>query len=87
MLQGISQGYFDGQLNIMGQQTDPSGQYAQIGFSATMGGAPVMGMISVASDGQSGGRGFLMFDHASQFNQSGPVMMNAIQQTMMQGSY
>lgn len=79
LLQGV-QGYFDGPPQVMGAMTDPSDMFGQIGFQATLRGRPVMGIIAVMSDGRSGGRGYLMFDAAERFNQTAPLMMNAVQQ-------
>lgn len=71
-------GYFDAELAIIGQQSDPSGSYAQIGFSSSKAGAPVMGMI-VVSPGPNGlMNGALLVDRADQFQQTGPAMMAAL---------
>lgn len=74
------QGYFDGPPQIMGQMNDPSDMFGQMGFQATLQGQPVMGVIAVVSDGQNGGKGYLMLDRADRFNQTAPTMMNTMQQ-------
>ncbi|MBT9447602.1 MAG: hypothetical protein IV086_18045 [Hyphomonadaceae bacterium] len=79
IVQGL-QGYFDGPLQVMGAMNDPSDMFGQVGFQATLQGQPVMGMIAVVSDGQNGGRGYLMLDRADRFNQTAPMMMNTMQQ-------
>ena len=79
------QGYFDGAPQVMGSSNDPSDMFSQVGFQATLRGQPVMGMIAAVSNGQNGGRGYLMFDRADRFNQTAPVMMNVVQQNAGQG--
>lgn len=80
VVQSLQQGYFDRPPQIMGAMNDPSDMFGQIGFQTTMQGRPVMGIIAVMSDGQNGGRAYLMIDSADRFNQTAPVMMNAVQQ-------
>lgn len=79
------QGYFDGPPQVMGQMNDPSDMFGQTGFQATLQGQPVMGVIAVVSDGQNGGKGYLMLDRADRFNQTAPVMMNTMQQHVGMG--
>lgn len=80
MVMSLQQGYFDHPPQIMGAMNDPSDMFGQIGFQTTMQGRPIMGMIAVMSNGQNGGRAYLMFDAAERFNQTAPIMMNAVQQ-------
>lgn len=80
VLQSLQQGYFDGAPQVMGAMTDPSDMFGQVGFQATLRGQPVMGIIAVMSNGQNGGRAYLMFDAAERFNQTAPMMMNVVQQ-------
>lgn len=70
--------YFDAPPQVVGQQADPSDQMAQVGFQTSIGGVPVMGMISTMSNGQGGGQGVLMFDRADRFQQTAPIMMQAV---------
>lgn len=80
VVQSLQQGYFDRPPQIMGAMSDPSDMFGQVGFQTTMQGRPVMGIIAIMSNGQNGGRAYLMFDTAERFNQTAPVMMNAVQQ-------
>jgi len=80
IMQSLQQGYFDAPPQIMGAMNDPSDMFGQMGFQATVRGQPVMGMIAVVSDGQNGGKGYLMIDRADRFNQTAPMMMNTMQQ-------
>jgi hypothetical protein len=80
VVQALQQGYFDRPPQIMGAMNDPSDMFGQVGFQTTLQGRPVMGMIAVMSNGQNGGRAYLLFDSAERFNQTAPVMMNVVQQ-------
>lgn len=72
--------YFDAQPQVMGYLDDPSGRMAQVGFQATKGGAPVMGMLMV-TQGQNGHPvATVMLDTPDRFQQSMQTMMAATQQ-------
>ncbi len=72
--------YFDAQPQVMGYLDDPSGRMAQVGFQATKGGAPVMGMLMV-TQGQNGHAvATVMLDTPERFQQSMQTMMAATQQ-------
>lgn len=80
VVQSLQQGYFDRPPQIMGAMSDPSDMFGQVGFQTTMQGRPIMGIIAVMSNGQNGGRAYLLFDAAERFNQTAPIMMNVVQQ-------
>lgn len=75
--QGL-RGYFEADLNVMGQQADPSGMYAQIGFSSMKNGQPVMGMIVVSPGAPGEMNGALLLDTADRFQGSSQAMMQAL---------
>ncbi len=77
--QGVN-GYFDGQPQILRTQIDPNDRIAQVAFQTSLHGAPVTGQIVVASDGRSGGVGFLMFDSPERTPQTMNAMIQAASQ-------
>ncbi len=72
-------GYFDGDIQIMAEQSDPGDQYAQIGFSAFKNGVMVMGMLVVSPGAPGEMAGALILDEFSSFQNSFPLMLQALQ--------
>lgn len=71
--------FFDGQPQVMGYLDDPSGRMAQVGFQATKGGVPVMGML-VVTQTQNGAVAVVMLDSPDRFQSSLQAMNAAAQQ-------
>ncbi len=71
--------FFDGQPQVMGYLDDPSGRMSQVGFQATKGGAPVMGML-VVTQTQNGAVAVVMLDSPDRFQSSLQAMNAAAQQ-------
>ena len=84
VVQGVSS-YFDGTPQVTGNQSDPQDQKTQVYFRATLHGAPVMGVIAVNSDGQSGGIGYLLFDSPDRIQSTLPIMAAATRQAPQGG--
>lgn len=71
--------YFDGDIQIMAEQSDPTDQYAQIGFSAFKNGVMVMGMLVVSPGAPGEMAGALVLDEFDRFQASFPMMLQALQ--------
>ncbi|WP_155908505.1 hypothetical protein [Asticcacaulis sp. YBE204] len=71
--------YFDAPPQVLGYQDDPSGRMAQVGFSATKNGAPVMAMLTVTGTGNGPATAFLFMDSPERFQSSMPAMMASVQ--------
>ena len=72
--------YFDSDIQIMAEQSDPSDQYAQIGFSAFKNGVMVMGMLVVSPGAPGEMAGALVLDEFDRFQASFPMMLQALQE-------
>ncbi len=72
-------GYFDSDIQIMAEQSDPTDQHAQIGFSAFKNGVMVMGMLVVSPGAPGEMAGALVLDEVDRFQASLPMMIQALQ--------